>query len=109
MNMYVGALPNAVLSLRDPASKVHDLKCDPDVFVSLDLGHKKAEVRFDDRGFKAGDYLHCMETRYSAKQMRLEGKPLVFTGLSIHFRITHIQRGYGLPTDMVVMSLERIW
>lgn len=85
---------------------VHDLKCDPACFVALKLGHKKAEVRYDDRGYKAGDVLHMMETRYSAAQMRLEDQPLEFTGASEHYRITHIQRGYGLPTDMVVLSVE---
>jgi len=63
---------------------IHDLKIDPQPFADLVSGAKTCEVRNDDRGFEVGDTVrfpggHCCT-------------------------ISHIQRGYGLPDGLCVLS-----
>jgi Domain of unknown function (DUF3850) len=101
MNMYVhGTLPDC------PQLKVHELKCDPTSFAQIAAGNKKAEVRFDDRNYCVGDMLWLRETAYNNLGMKLHGQPLEYTGRDAYYTVTHIQRGYSLPTDLVVMSIE---
>jgi hypothetical protein len=64
--------------------RIHDLKIDPQPFADLVSGAKTGEVRNDDRGFEVGDTVrfpggHCCT-------------------------ISHIQRGYGLPDGLCVLS-----
>lgn len=64
--------------------RIHDLKIDPKPFADLVSGAKTCEVRNDDRGFEVGDTVrfpggHCCT-------------------------ISHIQRGYGLPDGLCVLS-----
>lgn len=40
---------------------VHELKCWPEFFGALFAGDKRAEVRRNDRDYKAGDYLELKE------------------------------------------------
>lgn len=105
MNMYVGDVPKETTS---NDVRVHYLKCDHACFVSLRQGHKKAEVRLDDRQYKADELISMKETVYTSREMSIHNMPLSYTGRQDLYRITHIQRGYGLPTDMVVMSLENV-
>lgn len=63
---------------------IHDLKIDPKPFADLLSGAKTCEVRNDDRDFEVGDTVrfpggHCCT-------------------------ISHIQRGYGLPDGLCVLS-----
>ncbi|RWR28803.1 DUF3850 domain-containing protein [Sinirhodobacter populi] len=66
----------------------HDLKIDPAPLDDLLSGDKTGEVRRDDRGFAVGDTvrLTCADGREAER------------------RITHIQRGYGLPDGICVLS-----
>jgi hypothetical protein len=84
---------------------IHELKTDHEPFAALLSGEKTHEIRNDDRGFKVGDTLVLKETRYSRREMFEEGRPLEYTGRIIERVVTHIQRGYGLPGGLVVMSL----
>ncbi|MNJ30539.1 hypothetical protein D3C77_251390 [compost metagenome] len=75
------------------SSTEHALKIHEDPFAELLSGAKTCEVRKDDRGFAVGDtvQLHeCGDANY--------------TGRTLRRTITHIQRGYGLPEDMCVLS-----
>ncbi|TSP11475.1 DUF3850 domain-containing protein [Cupriavidus campinensis] len=81
-------------------SDIHELKADPTPFDDVYSGRKTAEVRLDDRGYKVGDVLHLREHQRSG----LVGGQ--YTGRELRRRITHIQRGYGLPDGVVVLSLE---
>ncbi|EAR8162884.1 RNA-binding protein [Salmonella enterica] len=40
---------------------MHNLKILPEHFIPVIDGKKLAELRFNDRDFKAGDYLHLQE------------------------------------------------
>jgi len=87
-------------------STTHALKCDPEPFAALWCGDKTCEVRRDDRSygsFEAGDHLELQEHDRSAGTLGGLG---VYTGRRITASVTHVQRGYGLPADMVVMSLR---
>jgi hypothetical protein len=87
-------------------SYVHELKTDHEPFAAVFSGEKTHEIRSAaDRDFKVGDTLVLKETRYSADEMRRDGRPLEFTGRTASRIVTHIQRGYGLPFGVVVMSL----
>lgn len=88
---------------REPV--MHELKCDRGPFQDILTGHKKAEVRRDDRDFRVGDTLNLLETVNSAEEMRA-GAPLEFTGGQAMKAITHVQRGYGLPDGIVVLSFD---
>ena len=64
--------------------QIHDLKIDPQPFADLVSGAKTCEIRNDDRGFEAGDMV-----RFPGGYTRT---------------ISHIQRGYGLPDGLCVLS-----
>lgn len=70
---------------------IHNLKIDVAPFNDLLSGAKTGEVRNDDRGFEVGDtvYLTCTDGRKSSRT------------------ISHIQRGYGLPIGLCVLSYTR--
>ncbi|WP_454752113.1 DUF3850 domain-containing protein [Cupriavidus necator] len=83
----------------------HPLKSDHGPFQDILSGRKKAEVRRDDRDFRVGDRLNLLETVNTAEQMRA-GAPLEYTGGQDLRVITHVQRGYGLPEGVVVLSFD---
>lgn len=43
----------------------HDLKIDESFFVAVLDGRKTFEIRFNDRGFQAGDTVSLLETRHT--------------------------------------------
>jgi len=86
--------------------KYHDLKIDPAGFLAIIIGLTKYEVRFDDRGFKVGDFVCLKETKYTGEQMK-NGCELIYTNRSVKKTISHILRGpiYGLEKGWVILSL----
>jgi hypothetical protein len=75
----------------------HELKSWPALFEPVYGGHKKFDVRNDDRGFKIGDVLHFREWRQDKKE---------YTGREIDKRVTYILRNFGLLKGWCCMSLE---
>lgn len=71
--------------------KIHKLKLDSQWIESLKKGEKKAEIRYNDRDYKAGDVIE-------------------FVGMSdVRFRITHITEfPQWLREWYVVLSLEKM-
>ncbi len=71
--------------------QTHNLKIDAHPFADLLSGAKTGEVRNDDRGFEVGDNVHltCVD------------------GQTMDRTISHIQRGYGLPDGICVLSYTR--
>ncbi|WP_421565611.1 DUF3850 domain-containing protein [Ochrobactrum sp. EDr1-4] len=71
--------------------QTHNLKIDAHPFADLLSGAKTGEVRNDDRGFEVGDTVHltCID------------------GQTMDLTISHIQRGYGLPDGICVLSYTR--
>nr|WP_312968065.1 DUF3850 domain-containing protein [Brucella intermedia] len=69
-------------------AREHDLKIDVQPMDDLLSGDKTGEIRNDDRGFEVGDIvrLTCIDGRIADR------------------RISHIQRGYGLPEGICVLS-----
>lgn len=86
-------------------SHAHDLKTDPGAFEAVLAGVKTCEIRRDDRGYSVGDVLRLHETRHAGQAMR-NGMPLEYTGRQCRRVVSHIQRGYGLPDGLVVLSFE---
>ena len=84
-------------------SRTHTLKCDAKPFGAVWDGTKRAEIRFNDRGFQVGDVLVLRET----EGLTGHGEP-VYTGREIMAPITHMQGGYGLQETLVVLSLRVI-
>jgi Domain of unknown function (DUF3850) len=87
-------------------STLHKLKTNPETFDAAWIGVKRAELRNNDRNFTVGDLLLLQETLSSAAMMayRPEAYPLVYTGRELEVQISHIQRGYGLARDCVMLS-----
>jgi len=71
----------------------HALKIHEDPFAELLAGAKTCEVRKDDRGFAVGDTVQLHECGDAS-----------YTGRTLRRTITHIQRGYGLPEGLCVLS-----
>lgn len=74
---------------------IHHLKINRQPFEDLVSGRKTGEVRnCSDRDFKVGDSVELFMTE---TESGLATESIVLT-------ITHIQRGYGLPDDICVLS-----
>ncbi len=84
---------------------VHELKTDPIPFYHTDAGIKTSEVRFDDRGFRQGDYLLLRETKHTGEEMK-RGASLGYTGFTIMVVVTHIHEKQGMNVRYVAMSIE---
>jgi hypothetical protein len=77
---------------------VHVLKCDHGPFSDLWDGKKTCEVRKDDRGYQVDDTLQLGERKHGIE-----------TGRKLFAMVTHIQRGYGLPDDICVLSVKTFY
>jgi len=92
--------------------KVHELKCWPEPFEAARKGVKRYEVRVDDgRGFAVGDFLKLLEwdPLYEGPPQYVDHDPK-YTGRMLEVFVTHLSRGpeWGLPSGMVVMSIEEL-
>lgn len=76
----------------------HELKTWLEPWAAVADGTKRYEVRIDDRGFAVGDVLKLHEWDHETKS---------YTGRSLIGPVTYLTHGpaFGLPPDMVVMSL----
>lgn len=85
----------------------HELKTDPVPFQAHIDGHKKCELRYNDRAYVVGDELLLRETRHTGADME-RTQPLVYTGRDLIRRVTHVDRGfaYGLMPGWVALSLD---
>jgi hypothetical protein len=90
--------------MREP--KVHELKTDQHQFADIAMERKLAEIRFDDRGFRQGDYLFLRETTYSGRQMRESSHPLIYTGCTAMAIVSHIHTAQGMMDNWAVMSIK---
>lgn len=75
----------------------HELKTWPEPFSAILRGNKRHEVRVNDRGFNEGDVLHLREWDPDTKQYTRDGVFMV---------VTYISRGFGLPENLVCMSIH---
>lgn len=76
----------------------HEIKCWPEFFDHLASGEKRFELRFDDRGYHAGDILIIKEWLPQDK---------VFTGRKLRKLVTYLLRdGFALANGYVCMSLD---
>lgn len=77
----------------------HDLKCWPEPFEAIIMGHKTHEVRVNDRRYAVGDVLWLHE--YNPNTME-------YTGRKTRVAVTYITDGgqWGLPDHLCVMSVR---
>ena len=89
---------------------IHDLKTDPSPFAAIRGGIKNFELRLNDRDFQPLDVLRLRETRYSGREMSIDGRPLEYTGAEIAARVLYVATGpeHGLAEKWVVMALAPI-
>lgn len=81
----------------------HDLKVWPMFYEPLAKGIKTFELRKNDRDFSVGDRLVLREWEPST-----DGSSTgTYTGRAVVRRVTYVLPGgqFGLPADMVIMSL----
>ncbi|WP_101696660.1 DUF3850 domain-containing protein [Clostridium minihomine] len=78
-------------------ARVHELKIRPEYFGSVDMGLKPFEVRKDDRGFSAGDFLILKEWSNG------------YTGHEVRVAITYILREscYVRP-GYIIMGIRKV-
>lgn len=86
--------------------RIHDLKCWPEPFGAMWRGDKTHEVRRDDRGYAVNDVLHLREWDPSPDAL-FHWREKGYTGRVISARVAYTTPGgrFGLPADMVVMSV----
>jgi Domain of unknown function (DUF3850) len=85
------------------------LKSWTDPFEALWHAKKTAEVRRDDRAFRVGDRLLLREWFPEDSPLRaLQPHRDGYTGRYVEVKVTHIERGFGLPTGLVVLSFARL-
>lgn len=75
---------------------IHDLKILPEHFLPVQEGLKKAEVRYNDRDFKTGDYLILREYRPEAG----------YSGRIVQRRIGHIADLNAMSEGYVLLSFK---
>lgn len=74
----------------------HHLKIRPEFFESVLNGEKTFELRYDDRGFKAGDILILREWYRDGNY---------YSGREIRKKVTYLLGGLGLEKGHVCMAL----
>lgn len=80
-------------------SNIHKIKVHSQPLADVISGIKKAEFRLNDRGYEVNDILWLEEY---IPNNNGTGK---YTGKSTLRVITHIQEGYGIPKDFMMLSL----
>lgn len=80
-------------------AKTHELKCWPEYFREVFLGHKTFEIRKNDRDFQIGDTIILNEYEPFTKQ---------YSGDKIARRVTYILEGgeFGIEKGYVVMAIS---
>lgn len=76
----------------------HELKILPEYFEAVASGEKKFEVRYDDRGYQAGDELILREINRD-----YEGS---YTGRRIRVNVTYVYRGEYCKRGYCIMSIS---
>lgn len=88
----------------------HALKTWPGPFSHVWNGTKKADLRKNDRAYKAEDYLlmvECISPQDYMIRVEFNVLPIrMFTGRWIYAQVTHVQDGFGLKDDYVMFSLS---
>lgn len=81
---------------KEKAGKTHNLKIWPEYFAAVRDGLKRAELRWNDRGYQAGDILDLCEW---------DPKEEAFTGEYISVNVTHVaELGQWMP-GYVLLSI----
>ena len=85
-------------------STVHELKCNQDFFEDVKSGKKPYEVRFDDREYQEGDFLHLREVfnkGYCEGSYTLDECMVLVTHV-----LPHEEFPAGVPEGWVVMGIR---
>lgn len=77
--------------------KTHELKITADNFEDVAKGRKRAELRYNDRAFAAGDMLILKEWDTIISS---------YTGRSLAAKVTHFYAGLYLPEGYVMLSIR---
>lgn len=88
--------------------KIHELKTDPGHFDSVANDWKTLEIRFDDRGYRVGDFLLLRRTQYTGREMKMNGAVLNYTGKYILAKISHIQTEIGMQKGWCALSIKTL-
>ncbi|QBX06732.1 RNA-binding protein [Burkholderia phage BcepSaruman] len=100
----LGIPPTALYLDEKTTRTLHDVKSHPRPFQDVWDGNKRAEVRVNDRDYGQGDALLIRE--YDPGPRPWDRHSAFYTGREIVAIITHVQQGYGLPPDLVVLSID---
>lgn len=91
--------------------KVHELKLLPEHYAGVVTGEKRAEFRFNDRDFRAGDVLKLREwTPPPSSEVVASGVAVVhgYTGREVQRKVTHVlthEAFTPVPEGWVVISM----
>lgn len=85
---------------------IHELKTWPEFFLPLCQDKKRHEIRRNDRPFAVGDLLWLRQYEHEKTFQR----PVGYTGHVLEVQVTYMTAGmsWGLPSDLVVMSVRNL-
>lgn len=79
---------------------IHRIKCWMEPFQAVLSGQKRFEFRLNDRDYNEGDILVLREWQEVRDY---------YTGREIEVQVTYIlKKGFGLPDNYCIMSIERM-
>ena len=78
-------------------SKIHKVKILSHWFEAVIAGYKKAELRFNDRGYEVGDVLVMRE---------YDGGTRTHSGRKVHVKVTHVADVGKIQHNYVLLSFE---
>lgn len=81
---------------------VHKLKILPKYFAAVCAGTKRAELRKNDRDYRAGDVLHLVEA-YPG------GDSGILTGQQLSVSVTHVADVSAYAPGYVLLSIAPVW
>jgi hypothetical protein len=89
--------------------KTHELRTWPRWFYDVSKGHKRFEVRKNDRQFEVGDELLLREWE-PLRKSESNPEPIGYTGAALRARVAYLLHGgsFGLADDHVIMGLEDV-
>ena len=83
-------------------SKIHELRCDFELFPDCVEGRKRFDIRKNDRGFRVGDVLKMLQTNRHDRDS--------YTGHHAFFSVDYIiqDSNYGLKDGYCVMGITML-
>lgn len=80
----------------------HEVKCEAEHYDAIERGYKGAELRYNDRNYRTGDYITLVRCEKTPAGVRP-------TGSAMLVRVSHLLFEHaGLAPGYVMLSIEKL-